>query len=111
MVVQMGGVSSVDGAVWRFIEEAKDAKVCPQLLPQLQATVSDPQQLMSLKLELAVTTDIGEHFVKAMYFLEGDGPLVFACYEKVSAVSQFCEAPDFPNVCAIATAIVEEDPG
>ena len=27
------------------------------------------------------------HFVKATYFLEGDGPLVFACYEKLSAVS------------------------
>ena len=93
------------------MEEAKDANVCPQLLPQLQAILSDPQRLICSKLELAVTIDVGEHFVKATYFLEGDGPSVFACYEKLSAVSQFCQAPHFPNVRTIATAIAEEDPG
>ena len=98
------------GDVARFVEEAKDAKVCPQLLPQLQAILSEPQRPMNLKLELAATIDVGEHFVKATYFLEGDGPLVFACYEKLSAVSQLCQAPCFLNVRAIATAISEEDP-
>ena len=63
---------------------------------------------MSLKLELAATIDVGEHFVKATYFLEGDGPLVFACYEKLSAVSQLCQAPCFLNVRAIATTISED---
>ena len=83
------------GDVARFVEEAKDAKVCPQLPPQLQAILSEPQRPMNLKLELAATIDVGEHFVKATYFLEGDGPLVFTCYESVRA---------------IATAIAEEDP-
>ena len=63
--------------VERYMEEAKDAKVCPQILPQLQEILSDPQQHMLLKLELAATIDVGEHFVKATYFLEGDGPLIF----------------------------------
>ena len=63
---------------------------------------------MNLKLELAATIDVGEHFVKATYFLEGDGPLVFACYEKLSAVSQLCQAPCFLNVRAIATTISED---
>ena len=99
------------GDVARFVEEAEDAKVCPQLLTQFQAILSDPQRLMNVKLELlAATIDVGEHFAKATYFLEGDGPLVFACYEKLSVVSQFCQAPCFPIVCAIATAITEEDP-
>ena len=49
--------------------------------------------------------------MKVTHFLEGDGLLVFACYEKLSAVFQFCQAPHFPNVRAIATAIAEEDPG
>jgi len=53
-----------------WFQEAKDPIVCPQLLPQLQATLSDPQRLMNLKLELATTIDVGEHFVKAMYFFE-----------------------------------------
>ena len=65
---------------------------------------------MNLKLELAGTIDVGEHFVKATYFLEGNGPLVFTCYEKLSTVSQLCQAPCFLNVCAIAAAISEEDP-
>ena len=64
---------------------------------------------MDLKLELAVIVDIGEPFVKATYVLEGDGPLVFACYEKVSAISRFCQAPHFPNVREMATTIVEDD--
>ena len=38
-----------------------------------------------------LSVDVGKHFVKATYFLEGDGPLVFSCYEKLSAVSQFCQ--------------------
>ena len=76
------------GDLERHMEEAKDAKVFPQILPQLQEIFSDPQQRMLLKLELAATIDIGEHFVKATYFLEGDGPLIFSCYEKVSAVNQ-----------------------
>ena len=66
------------------------------------------RRLMNLKLELAGTIDVGEHFVKATYFLEGDGPLVFACYEKLSAVSQLCQAPCFLNVRAIATTISED---
>ena len=53
---------------------------------------------------------LGKHFVKATYFLEGDGPLVFSCYEKLSTVSQFCQTPRFPNVRATATATAEEDP-
>ena len=65
------------GDVARFVEEAKDAKVCLQLPPQLQAILSEPQRPMNLKLELAATIDVGEHFVKATYFLEGDGPLIF----------------------------------
>ena len=99
------------GDVERFLEEAKAANVGPQLLPQLQAILSDPQRQISLKLELAITIDVGEHFVKATYFLEGDGPLVFSCYEKLSAVAHACQAPHFPNVRAVAAAIAEEDPG
>ena len=99
------------GDLERYMEEAKDAKVCPQILPQLQEILSDPQQHMVFKLELAASIDVGEHFVKATYFLEGDGPLIFSCYEKLSADNQACQAPHYLNVHAIATAIAREDPG
>ena len=59
----------------------------------------------------SATIDVGEHFVKATYFLEGDGPLIFSRYEKLSAVNQACQAPHYSNVHSIATAIAREDPG
>lgn len=60
------------GHLERYMEEAKDAKVSQQILPPRQEILSDPQQNMLLKLELAATIEVGEHFVKATYFLEGD---------------------------------------
>ena len=36
--------------------------------------------------------------MKVTYFLEGDGPLIFSCYEKLSAVNQACQAPHYPKV-------------
>ena len=62
----------------RFSIEAEATNFGPQLLPQLQAIFSDPERLINLKLELAITIDVGEHFVKATYFLERDGPLVLS---------------------------------
>ena len=81
------------GDIERFLIEAEATNVGPQLLPQLQAIFSDPERLINLKLELAITIDVGEHFVKATYFLEGDSPLVLSCYEKLHAVAQACQAP------------------
>jgi hypothetical protein len=89
---------------------AKDAKFCAQIVPQLQAIMSDPRRLIDLKLELAVTIDVGQHFVKATYYLEGDGPLVFSCYEKLKAVAEACQNPHFPNVRAVAVSIANQDP-
>mgnify|MGYP001799753485 CR=1 FL=1 len=59
-------------------------------MSQLQALLSDPESLVKLKLELAMTIDVEEHFVKATYFLEGDGPLVLSCYKKLKAVAETC---------------------
>ena len=39
------------GDVERYMEEAKDAKVCPHILPRLQEILSDPQPHILLKLE------------------------------------------------------------
>ena len=66
--------------------------------------------MICLKLELAITIDLGEHFVKATYFLKGDGPLVLSCYEKLNAIAQVCQALHFKNVRVIAAAVAEQDP-
>ena len=39
-----------------------------------------------LQVELAAVIDYGEEFVKTTYKLEGDGPLIFTCYEIVDAL-------------------------
>ena len=46
----------------------------------------DVQKKLTLQLELAAAIDIGIHFVKATYDLEGDGPLVLSCYEIIERV-------------------------
>ena len=43
----------------RFLQKAEVVNIAPQFVPQLQAILSDPQQQISLKLELAVTIDAG----------------------------------------------------
>ena len=39
-----------------------------------------------LQVELAAVIDYGEEFVKTTYKLEGDGPLIFTCYEIIDAL-------------------------
>ena len=66
------------GNLWvRLFSHSHKAKLAWQIVAQLRGILSDPQRLVDLKLELAVTIDVGEHFVKATYYLEGDGPLCF----------------------------------
>ena len=98
------------GDVARFLQEAAAEKIDPNIVPQLQDLLSDPESLVNFKLELAVIIDVGEHFVKATYFLEGDGPLVFSCYEKLQAFAEACQAPIFPDVRVVVAAIVNKDP-
>ena len=58
--------------------------------------------LADLKLELAALIDGGAHFVTGTYNLEGDGPLVFTCYEHLSTIVNAISVGSFPNVEALA---------
>ena len=58
-----------------------------------------------LKIELAAVVDWGELFVKATYNLEGDGPLVFTCYEAIQEVISSIQVENIPNVLAGARDI------
>ena len=46
----------------------------------------------------AAMIDAGRHFVSATYYLEGDGPLVFNCYERLSALSHAIAIDSYPNL-------------
>ena len=51
---------------------------------KLQQILNDPPKNRKLQVELAITVDVGEPFVKATYRLEGDGPLVLSAYEEIA---------------------------
>ena len=72
---------------------------------KLLAILRDAQKYSKLQLELAAVIDAGEPFVKATYNLEGDGPLVFCCFEVLASLSVGIRTAHFPNLSAISTKI------
>ena len=58
-----------------------------------------------LLIELAVSIDAGEVFVKATYDLEADGPLALECYEKIIGVRNSIQVCHWPNTAAVAKRI------
>lgn len=55
-----------------------------------------------IQMEIAAVVDAGEAFVKAIYDLEGDGPLAFHCFEILSTLTAGIQVAHYPNVQAIA---------
>ena len=54
-------------------------------------------------MELAITIDACEDFVKSTYRLEGDGALVFTAYEEISKLCAVISTAHYPiNVYAVA---------
>ena len=68
---------------------------------------ADNQKLNALKVELAAIIDAGKPFVQATYKLEGDGLLVFQCYEIISALSTSVVLENYPNVQAVVKSIAK----
>ena len=58
--------------------------LAPATRAHLMEIFNSPADSKDLELELATFVDGGNHFVSATYYLEGDGPLVFSCYERYS---------------------------
>ena len=100
------------GDVLPFLENNQD--VAPKLTGRLSANIHDPQQLCHLKLELAVVVDIGQHFVKATYDLEGDSALALCCYERLQAVCNACRMNvaemHLPNLHSVARDVAKAQP-
>ena len=98
------------GDLQEFVANAERENVAPQISHQLVDFLSDPDKVLSLKLELAVIVDVGVSFVKATYVLEGDGLQVFSCFERLQTVANACQIPHFRNVHAVTVAIAAGDP-
>ena len=97
------------GDIQPFLEDNED--IGPNLRPKLLNMLKDPQKKALLQIELAAIVDYGEPFVKACYFLEGDGPLALMCYEQIEKVKASVQAAYHPNVRAIATQLSGKAPG
>lgn len=87
------------GDVEPFLRENDISPVCRANLLEL---FDDVNNLRDLNIELAAMIDAGRHFVAATYYLEGDGPLVFTCYERLSALSHAIAIESYPNLEAKA---------
>ena len=96
------------GDIAPFLDENED--IGPALRPKLLEVLRNPQKCAYLHIELAAVVDWGEPFVKACYFLEGDGPLAVDCYEAVDRILAGLRTEHIPNVRAIAQLISGKPP-
>ena len=78
------------------------SQALPPTRLKLLELLDDPPTHRKLKIELAITVDAGEPFVKATYQLEGDGPLVFSAYDEICNLRATISNEYYPNVSAVA---------
>ena len=93
-------MSDYFGDVLPFLEE--NVNLSPATHQKLLDIFENPQDVQDLRLELAAIVDAGIHFVKSTYSLEGDGLLIFSCYEHLSAVDQAVGVCHYPCTLAVA---------
>ena len=77
----------------------------PSTRAKLLTFFDDPRKLVYLQLELATLVDAALPFVQATYKLEGDGPLIFHCYDIVSTVTNAMHVAHYPNVEAVSETL------
>ena len=102
----MKQVSDYFGDVAPFLQENEN--LSPLIRQHLLEIINDPQDLQNLHLELGVMVD-SVHFVNATCYLEGDGPLIFTCFEHLSAVFHAVTVGHYPCTLAIAIEIANGD--
>jgi hypothetical protein len=95
------------GFVEPFLRENEE--ICKLSRVQLLKIFDNPQDAQDLRLELAAIIDAGVHSVSATDFLEGDGPLLFSCYERLLAVFRAVSVEHYPNTAAVARQIADGD--
>ena len=82
----------------------------PATSSKLLDILHDTAKCRKLKMELAITVDAMEPFVKATYVLEGDGPLALVAYERLSTLFSVISTEYYPNVTVVAKELSGGDP-
>ena len=96
------------GDVFSFITNSAD--MSPAYKSKLIVIISNPVKLGQLQMELAITIDVGEPFVKATYNLEGDGPLALTAYEHIRHLYFVASTVHYPNTAAVANKLSNGNP-
>ena len=96
-------MSEYFGDVEPFLRE--NDEVSPANRRRLLEIFDDPRGCQDLRFEFAALVGAGVHFVNATYYLEGDGPLIFTCYKRLSAVTRAVAVGNYPNTTAVAREI------
>ena len=91
------------GDVKPFLRENENDHLAPATTGQLLDIFNDASDAKELELELAALIDGGSHFVTATYYPEGDGNLIFSCYECLPSVSHSVAVDAYPNLEGVAT--------
>lgn len=91
------------GDIEPFLRENEE--MSPAMRRHLLEIFDDHQDAQDLRLELAAVVDAGVHFVSATYYLEGDTPLIFSCYERLCSVAHAVAVEHYPNTTAVAREI------
>ena len=101
LVEQVGNVQPNDVILWRHFEDNPD--LSPATTMKLKSILSSSKKSSLLQVELASLIDAGEAFVKATYKLEGDGAVVFECYDilaELHAGISTAYIPTLNSLCA-----------
>ena len=94
------------GDVHPFLVKYSD--ISPTTNSKLKGFFNDQMRRVHLYIELASVIDWGEHFIKATYNLEGDGPLRLTCYEEIDKIFAAIHSGHCPNVEAISKKLARE---
>ncbi len=87
----------------------KHSEIGPSLRGKLLDILNSASSVAQLKVELSAVIDIGEHFVKATYSLEGDGVLMVRCYEEIVKIRAVFSTGYYPNLQAVARSLAPTD--
>ena len=75
---------------------------------KLLKILTNTQQCVLLRIELAAVIDAGKPFVSGTYKLEGNGPLALQCYEIINSITAVVELAHYPNVKAVISSMTSD---
>ena len=82
-----------------------DLQSCPSTVAKLKRVLEDPDEQTQLRLQLAITIDMGKPIVQKTYLLEGDGEMVVDAYACLQELCSAAAVENYPETIATADDI------